>query len=242
MKKKITMYSPAVALLFFAFALLACGVAAAGPVANTQQFQQKAVKSAARGIPDISSQSKPVDVNTAVNPQQPSDEDTGDSSIQEKSARSVEEKQVEGQPAEEKIVVEEEKVKIEISEKEIASRVPSYKTDLKDIVREAEANIRKIDDALKAEDAEKGAKEHYDKGTAFYNEGKFEEAGKEWNTALGLAKEREFRKCIRASLKRAARQIRIAKDKREAQEWAKKKDQLRGKPEVASKPTDLKKE
>lgn len=130
--------------------------------------------------------------------------------------------------APEEKVPEEEKIKIEISEKEIASKVPSYKTDLKDIVREAESNIKKIDDALKAEDAEKGAKEHYDKGSALYNEGKFEEAGKEWDAALGLAKEREFRKCIRASLKRAARQIRQAKEKREAEEWAKKKAELRG--------------
>lgn len=215
MIKKITMLS-------LVFALLTCGVAMAGPVANTQQFQQKAVKSAARGIADVSSQQKPV-VEGQVSEGAP----------------------VEGQPAGEQPAgeqpAEEEKIKIEITEQEINKRVPSYKNNLKDIVRETEANIKRIDDALKAEDAEKGAKEHYDKGNALYKEGKFEEAGKEWNTALGLAKEREFRKCIRASLKRSARQIRIAKEKREAEEWAKKKDQLRGKPEAVSKEPDLKK-
>jgi hypothetical protein len=211
MKKNITMFSCAVALLFLAFTLLTCSAAIAGPMANTQEFQQKAVKSAARGIPGVSSEQKPVVEQAA------------------------EEALVEGQPA------EEEKIKIEVSEKEIDTRVPSLSNNLKDIIRDAEANIKRVDDQLKAEDDERGAKERYDKGTAMYNEGKFEEAGKEWNAALGMAKELEFRKRIRGSLKRAARQIREAKEKREAEEWAKKKAQLRGQPEVASKKENLKK-
>lgn len=210
------MFGCTVALLFIAFTLLACGVAIAGPVANTQQFQQKAAKTAARGMPDVSSQQKPAEVQPAE-------------------GAPVEGAPVEGQP------VEEEKIKIEISEKEIDARVPSYKKNLKEIIRDADANIKRIDSQLKAEDNERGAKEHYDKGNAFYNEGKFEDAGKEWNSALGLAKELEFRKRIRGSLKRAARQIRQAKEKREAEEWAKKKDQLRGKPEPAKTEAEPKK-
>jgi hypothetical protein len=194
MRRNITM------LILFLSVFILCGVAAAGPIDNARQFQQKEVKTAIRSQSPSSLAEKPGPAIDTV---------SGESVVN---------------PAEEQ-PVEEEKIKIEISDKEIESRVPSYKTDLKDIIREADASIKKIDDALKAEEAEKSAKEHYDKGSAFYNEGKFEEAGKEWNTALGLAKESEFRKCIRASLKRSARQIRQAKEKREAEEWAKKKEE-----------------
>ena len=189
-------------LFFIMFTLLACGVVMAGPVDNARQLQQKEVKTAARGIPGVSSEQKPVVEQTA------------------------EEAPVEGQPA------EEEKIKIEISEKEIDARVPSLSKNLKDIIRDAEANIKRVDDQLKAEDNELGAKEHYDKGNTLYNEGKFEEAGKEWNSALGLAKELEFRKRIRGSLKRAARQIRQAKEKREAEEWEKNKAEQKEKPDA----------
>lgn len=143
-------------------------------------------------------------------------------------------------PAEEK-AAEEEKIKIEISEREINSRVPSLKNNLKDIIRDADANIKRIDNVLKAEESERGAREHFVKGNSLYKEGKFEEAEKEWNTALGLAKDPEFRKGIRGCLKRAARQIRIAKGKREAEEWAKKKAELRGKGKDEKKPSNSKK-
>ena len=131
-------------------------------------------------------------------------------------------------PAEEKAAApaEEEKVKIEISEKEIDARVPSYKTNLKDIIREADASIKKIDEALKAEESEKGAKEHFDKGTALYNEGKFEEAKAEWEKALGFAKGPEFRGCIKASIKRAQKKMDEAKTKLTAEQRAKDREAI----------------
>lgn len=137
--------------------------------------------------------------------------------------------------------VEEEKVKIEVSEKEIDARVPFYKESSQDIIRDAEAKIKMIDSQLKAEDNEREAKERYDKGNEFYKDGKFEEAEKEWNAAFGLAKELEFRKRIRGSLKRAARQIRGAKEKRETEERAKKDAEKKEKLEALKKSANGKK-
>lgn len=190
--------------VFIVSVFLVCGAAMAGPIDNAGQFQKKEVREAVKGIPGASSKPKPV-IEGQLAEGQP-----------------VEGQPAEGQPA------EEEKIKIEVSEKEIDTRVPSLKKNLKDIIRDADANIKRIDDQLKAEDSERSAKEHYDKGNVLYGEGKFEDAGKEWNSALGLAKDTEFRKRIRGSLKRAARQIRQAKEKREAEEWEKKKAELSG--------------
>lgn len=105
-----------------------------------------------------------------------------------------------------------EKIEIKVDPALIDKEIPLYKTDLKQIVFEAEQSIKKIDEKLKSEENDKAAREHFDKGSALYSEKKYDEAKSEWESALKVAATPSMRGAIKNCIKRAEYQIKVDRD------------------------------
>ena len=114
---------------------------------------------------------------------------------------------------------EPEKEKVEISPEVIEKTMPSYKLNLKQLIEEAERNIKKVDDELKKQEIFKRNQEKeakcrglFEKANALYAQGKLKEAKEEWIKALALTKDPEIQGYIREAEKRAC-QDELAKKK-----------------------------
>ncbi len=79
------------------------------------------------------------------------------------------------------------KVKIEVSQQIIDQQMNAYKGNLKEIVREAEANLKKIDGELKEKGGEEAVAKHLKAADEFKAEGKIDEAKAEFKAAMVAA-------------------------------------------------------
>jgi hypothetical protein len=112
------------------------------------------------------------------------------------------------------------KDKIEIKGDAIEKSIPSYRMRLKDILKEAEENIKKVDKELKSQEVvarnrEREAKvaEAFEKGNQLYKNGKLEEAKEEWKKALGISKDPEMRGYIEEAERKAVEEGRRIKER-----------------------------
>jgi len=105
------------------------------------------------------------------------------------------------QPVKEKVVVD-----AELIEK----AAPSYKMRLKDIIAQAEANIKVVDKEIEQENVaarnqerEAKVKELFEKGNVLYKEGQIKEAKEQWKGALDITKDPEMRGYIEEADRKA---------------------------------------
>ena len=110
-------------------------------------------------------------------------------------------------PATEKVEEPAEKTKIEVSDQVIDEELPSLRTNLKDVIFEAEQNIKNVNRQLKVEGDDKAVREHIDKGCSLYNGGKAAEAKREWEDALKLSTDPAVRGQMKANIRMASRQM-----------------------------------
>ncbi|MCM8760829.1 MAG: hypothetical protein NC938_07575 [Candidatus Omnitrophica bacterium] len=118
-------------------------------------------------------------------------------------------------------------VRLEVSDKILDKDLPSYKTNLKEIVREAEYNLKRIDGTLRERDNEKIAKEKFERANELVKEGKFEEAKNEYEAAKKLTTNMDFKRTIKESEQKIASKAneqerdRLAKERMQAGAGAK---------------------
>lgn len=160
-------------VLFILFIILVfAGQVFAGPAVNAQEFQAKAVKQALR--PDgVQSQAPAGEVITEA-----SGESAGDVSAKAPEAEPV-------------------KTQVTVSQQVIDQQMIAYKGNLKEIVKEAENNLKKIDGELKDSEAGKAVAEHISAANTLSAEGKYEEARAELKAALALADTPKMKKNIK---------------------------------------------
>jgi tetratricopeptide (TPR) repeat protein len=86
----------------------------------------------------------------------------------------------------------------------------SYTLDFKRLIKQAEQNIKKVDEKLRKrviesdnQEREAKAREYFEKGTTLYQEGKLEEAKEGWKKALELLKHPEMKDYIKENERRA---------------------------------------
>jgi TolA-binding protein len=151
------------------------------------------------------------------------------------------------------------KDKIDVKSDAIERSIPSYRMRLKDILKEAEENIKKVDKELKerevlARNQEREAKvvKLFESGNQLYKDGKLKEAQQMWRDALAISKDPEMRKYIEeasmkiseedrrleAEQKEKARLEREAKSKAEAEQ----KEKARLEREAEAKAKDARRE
>ncbi len=123
------------------------------------------------------------------------------------------------------IIKEKEVVPSEIIEKTI----PSYRMRLKEILKKAEENIKKVDRDIKEAEIykrnqgrEQRSAEAFERGNQLYKNGKPEEAREEWNNALSISKDPEMRGYIEEAERRAGE-----KDRKIKEEDARKREDVR---------------
>lgn len=109
--------------------------------------------------------------------------------------------------------VSDEKTIGEVDSGVAAKETPSYSLNLKQLMKEAEKNIEKIDGELKKQEAEEEnkkkeieAREHFDKGNQLSNQGDLKGAKEEWQKALDITKDPEMKDYIRTSESRAKKE------------------------------------
>ena len=115
------------------------------------------------------------------------------------------------------------KDKIDIKSDAIERSIPSYRMRLRDILKEAEEGIKKVDKELGeqeilARNKEREAKvaEVFENGNRLYKEGKFKEAKEEWSKALDISKEPQMRGYIEKAARKAKEEDRrVEAEKRE---------------------------
>lgn len=90
------------------------------------------------------------------------------------------------------------------------AKIRSYTLNLKQLVKEAEKNIKKVEGEIEEREIENcnrqredEIRKHFERGNTLYKEGKLEEAKIEWQKALKISKDPEIRDYIRGSEKRA---------------------------------------
>ena len=122
-----------------------------------------------------------------------------------------------------------------INEEVIKEEMPSYSYDLKQLIREAEKNIKKAEEKIKekAEYKEKQqrevrAREHFEKGNTLYKEGKYKKAKKEWQQALDITKDPSMQDYIKTS-EQKAREEEQARKAAEREALRKQREQERAK-------------
>ncbi|MFH1753296.1 MAG: hypothetical protein ABH875_03840 [Candidatus Omnitrophota bacterium] len=89
------------------------------------------------------------------------------------------------------------KVKIEISQQIIDRQMTAYKGNLKEIVKEADKNLKKIDGELKGQESGEAVTNHIKAADAYYAEGKIEEAKAEFKAAMVAASTPAMKKSIK---------------------------------------------
>ena len=96
-----------------------------------------------------------------------------------------------------------------------------YTYNLKQLMEQAEKNIKKVDENLKEKEIEKRNQQreseaigYFEKGNVFYKEGKLKDAKKEWQKALEITKDPQMKNYLRDNEKKARKE-----------ELARKKDQ-----------------
>ncbi len=99
--------------------------------------------------------------------------------------------------------------------------IKGYTYNIKQLLEEIEQNLQKVDDEIKEaeirkrnEEREAKVIEYFERGNAFYKEGKLKEAKKEWQRALEISKDPEMKDYIREAEKRA-REEELARKKEE---------------------------
>ena len=102
------------------------------------------------------------------------------------------------------------KDKTEVKAETIEKTIPSYRMRLKDILKEAEENIKKVDQEIEQQkvgernkEREARVKEAFERGNALYKEGKSKEARAEWKKALDISKDPEMRGYLEAADKKS---------------------------------------
>ena len=124
--------------------------------------------------------------------------------------------------------------KIDIKSDAIGKSIPSYRMRLKDVLKEAEENIKKVDKELSEQEIlarnqkrEAQVVEACEHGNQLYKEGKLKEAKGEWDRALSISKDKEMRGYIEEAVRKAGEaarkletetRVRSEKDRFEAQE------------------------
>ena len=114
-----------------------------------------------------------------------------------------------------------EAVKVTVDNTIIEKRTASYSKSLKEIVREAEANLKKVDQELQKQQAARTIRESAAKGDELYKEGKLEEAKEEYKKAVDLSKEPAVKKHIKESERKAPPAMKASPAKKAASAPAK---------------------
>lgn len=99
-------------------------------------------------------------------------------------------------------IEEPEKEKIEISPEAVEKKMSSHAFNLKQLIKEAEKNIKKVDTQIRNQEREVTVRQHFEKGNQLYQEGKLKEAKKEWQEALSITKDPEMKEYIRQAQRR----------------------------------------
>lgn len=148
------------------------GQAFAGPAVNAQQFQQKAVRQAF--APAISAQGQAPSIENVAG-------DAGDAA---KSALA------EGADVAEMI-------RVPVSREIIDQQMKCYKGDLKEIVKEAEDNLKKIDSEIKSEQNVEAYATRLKSGNELASSGKYLEANAEYQAALAAASTSQEKRAVK---------------------------------------------
>ena len=106
-----------------------------------------------------------------------------------------------------------------VSSETIEKAIPSYRMRLKEILKEAEENIKKVDRDIKEaeiykqnQERERQVAEAFKRGNQLYKDGKLEDAREEWNNALGISKDPEMRGYIEETARKAGKEDRKVKE------------------------------
>jgi len=127
------------------------------------------------------------------------------------------------------------KQKIEINPQEI-EKIPAYKLSLKQLIQEAQKNIKKAEEKIKQQKfLEKNkAKEllvcqHFERGNLLYRQGKYEEAKKEWFEAIKITEDPAMKEYIK-NLERITQEEEAIKKRQlqevKTEELAQKKEEI----------------
>jgi len=115
---------------------------------------------------------------------------------------------------------------IAIKSENVKELLPSYSYNLKRLIREAERNLKKVTEEIKEkelldknQEAENLVRGHFEKGNLLHQEGKLEEAKKEWQKVLDITKDPEMKKYILKAGK-------IAREEKALKERKKREEQL----------------
>ena len=121
------------------------------------------------------------------------------------------------------------KNKAEVNPDLIERVIPSYNTHLKEILKAAEENIKKVDKEIaqgevKARNEEREAKvrEAFEKGNELYKAGNSKEAKEAWQRAVSISKDPEMKGYIEETSRRAS-----GEDRKIKEEDARKQEEVR---------------
>ncbi|MFC1480210.1 hypothetical protein ACFL5Y_02035, partial [Candidatus Omnitrophota bacterium] len=123
------------------------------------------------------------------------------------------------QEASQKTEVSQKKEKITVSQEIVKKDFPSYNYTLKQLIAEADKNLKKVNFELQGKETEEEARKHFDEGNRLYKEGELAAAKKEWQKALKLTDDPQMKKYIRGSEKKAKQ----AQDQQKRQELEQKR-------------------
>jgi colicin import membrane protein len=108
----------------------------------------------------------------------------------------------------------------------VAKAIPSHKLTLKQLIAQAEKNIRMVEGKIKKEevfsgnqDREEVARQHVDRGYDLYKQGKTAEAKKEWQEALKITRDLQMKGYIK-EVERRSKEEEWESEKRIAAEEA----------------------
>ena len=127
------------------------------------------------------------------------------------------------------------KDRVDIKSDVVERSIPSYRMRLKNILKEAEENIKKVNKELSeqeimARNQEREAKvaQAFESGNQLYKEGKLKEAKEEWNRALSISKDPEMRGYVEEVARKASEEDRRVKeeDGRRQEEAGKEQERL----------------
>ncbi|GEM_PF-3959020 len=126
------------------------------------------------------------------------------------------------------------KVKVEVSQQVIDQQMNAYKGNLKEIVKEAENNLKKIDGELKKKDGEEAVNKHLKAADAYSAEGKIDKAKTEFKAAMVEANTPALKKTIKEkehSVDKQAKEI----ESKNGQDTRAKEETVKTAPEVKKK-------
>lgn len=127
---------------------------------------------------------------------------------------------------------------ITVPPKEISQLMPAQHLNLKQLIEEAQKNIKKVDAELEKQKVfeqnrkkELEARRHFEKGNKLFKQGKLLDAKKEWAQTLDMTQDKDFKGYMRQTLieadkEEAAKAKRLAEEKK-AIEWELRDNKLR---------------